>query len=204
MIFEITFTPVFRPDTNISLSRIGSVLTINGSSIDFSVLEDGDDLPADIADGLHDLVAYQAIERVGGTVSLTLAQPYCRTEPWTGPALIVDNDGPVSLPFPVEESGATNEPSSVSIPLEGIRRAEAKALEEINRAWNDLRSERDRRLDDTDKLMRRHAEELALGLNTTLTPEQHTDLLTYRQALRDLPENTTDPADPVWPVNPVE
>jgi hypothetical protein len=25
---------------------------------------------------------------------------------------------------------------------------------------------------------------------------------TYRQALRDLPENTTDPANPVWPTKP--
>jgi len=26
---------------------------------------------------------------------------------------------------------------------------------------------------------------------------------TYRQALRDLPANTADPANPVWPVKPV-
>jgi hypothetical protein len=24
----------------------------------------------------------------------------------------------------------------------------------------------------------------------------------YRQALRDLPENTTDPANPIWPIKP--
>ena len=32
----------------------------------------------------------------------------------------------------------------------------------------------------------------------TATAEQ----LAYRQALRDLPANTTDPANPVWPVKP--
>lgn len=32
----------------------------------------------------------------------------------------------------------------------------------------------------------------------TMTAEQ----TAYRQALRDLPANTTDPANPVWPVKP--
>ena len=32
----------------------------------------------------------------------------------------------------------------------------------------------------------------------TATPEQ----LAYRQALRDLPANTADPANPVWPLKP--
>lgn len=69
----------------------------------------------------------------------------------------------------------------------------------IEELWDALRAERDGMLMATDWLVQRHAEELALGLDTTLTPEQHTDLLTYRQALRDLPENTTDPTNPNWP-----
>tara|TARA_A100001234_G_scaffold203563_1_gene197815 strand:+ start:385 stop:672 length:288 start_codon:yes stop_codon:yes gene_type:complete len=28
------------------------------------------------------------------------------------------------------------------------------------------------------------------------------DMTAYRQALRDLPSNTTDPANPVWPTKP--
>lgn len=68
--------------------------------------------------------------------------------------------------------------------------------------WDALRAQRDARLTATDWLVQRHAEELALGLDTTLTPEQHTDLLTYRQALRDLPESTTDPTNPTWPEAP--
>ena len=28
------------------------------------------------------------------------------------------------------------------------------------------------------------------------------DMRTYRQALRDLPDNTSDPANPTWPVKP--
>lgn len=73
----------------------------------------------------------------------------------------------------------------------------------IDELWDALRAERDGLIAATDWLVQRHAEELALDIATTLTPEQHADLLTYRQALRDLPDNTTDPADPVWPVNPV-
>jgi len=38
---------------------------------------------------------------------------------------------------------------------------------------------------------------LALA-DATLTDEMRT----YRQALRDLPANTTDPANPVWPTKP--
>ena len=52
-----------------------------------------------------------------------------------------------------------------------------------------LRSDRNRLLAETDYL--------ALS-DATLTDEMRT----YRQALRDLPANTTDPANPVWPVKP--
>jgi len=35
-----------------------------------------------------------------------------------------------------------------------------------------------------------------------LTDEQKASWRTYRQSLRDLPEDTTDPANPVWPTQP--
>ena len=53
----------------------------------------------------------------------------------------------------------------------------------------ELREERNRRLAETDYL--------ALS-DVTLSSE----MTTYRQALRDLPANTTDPANPVWPTKP--
>ena len=34
------------------------------------------------------------------------------------------------------------------------------------------------------------------------TPEQKTAWAAYRQALRDLPQNTQDPFNPVWPTKP--
>ena len=52
-----------------------------------------------------------------------------------------------------------------------------------------LRAERNRLLAETDYL--------ALA-DATLTDEMRA----YRQALRDLPANTADPANPVWPVKP--
>jgi len=52
-----------------------------------------------------------------------------------------------------------------------------------------LRQRRNQLLAETDYL--------ALS-DSTLTDEMRT----YRQALRDLPANTTDPANPVWPTKP--
>lgn len=52
-----------------------------------------------------------------------------------------------------------------------------------------IRRQRNELLQETDYL--------ALS-DSTLTDEMRT----YRQALRDLPANTADPANPVWPVKP--
>ena len=62
--------------------------------------------------------------------------------------------------------------------------------EEIDRAWNDLRGSRDRLLASTD---------------WTQVPDAPVDQAawaTYRQALRDLPANTEDPRNVVWPTPP--
>ena len=71
---------------------------------------------------------------------------------------------------------------------------------ELQSAWDEyqaegggemvlLREKRDRLLAETDYL--------ALA-DSTLTDEMRA----YRQALRDLPANTEDPANPVWPTKP--
>ena len=56
-------------------------------------------------------------------------------------------------------------------------------------AWNDLRTRRTQLLTETDYL--------ALS-DATLSE----DMRTYRQALRDIPANTSDPANPTWPTKP--
>ena len=59
----------------------------------------------------------------------------------------------------------------------------------IEYAWSNLRTKRNQLIAETDYL--------ALS-DATLTD----DMKTYRQTLRDLPANTTDPANPVWPTKP--
>ena len=76
-------------------------------------------------------------------------------------------------------------------------------LEEIEEKWNEyvaalpleeLRKERDDLLVKTDKY--------ALPDWPHASLAKQTEWLEYRQALRDLPANTEDPANPVWPVQP--
>lgn len=55
--------------------------------------------------------------------------------------------------------------------------------------WAALRAKRDRLLAETDWWA---------VADRTMSDEQ----IAYRQALRDLPANTTDPANPVWPTKP--
>lgn len=58
-----------------------------------------------------------------------------------------------------------------------------------------LRSFRDARITDILWMRERHADELELGKETSLTPEQYTTLLTYVQALRDIPAQPGAPWD---------
>lgn len=78
------------------------------------------------------------------------------------------------------------------IPLSAEEIAEREAYERDVQPGIDLeilREERNRRLAETDYL--------ALS-DVTLS----TEMASYRQALRDLPANTTDPANPTWPIKP--
>ena len=60
---------------------------------------------------------------------------------------------------------------------------------EAAKPWENLREERNRRLAETDWWA---------SSDLTMTDEQ----AAYRQALRDLPANTSDPANPTYPVKP--
>ena len=76
-------------------------------------------------------------------------------------------------------------------------------LEELTEKWNEyiaaqplkeLRTKRNKLLDQTDKYI--------VADYPHATPEKKQEWLDYRQALRDLPNVTEDPANPVWPVQP--
>lgn len=62
-------------------------------------------------------------------------------------------------------------------------------------AWEGLRVQRNELLVDSDNYVR--SDRWA-----TYTEEKRVEWATYRQALRDLPQNTSDPFNPVWPVKP--
>ena len=67
---------------------------------------------------------------------------------------------------------------------------EQDAIDFPKHLWEVLRRERNRRLTETDYL----------ALSDTV--EMSDAWKTYRQALRDLPVNTSDPENPTWPTKP--
>ena len=64
---------------------------------------------------------------------------------------------------------------------------------QIEAAWVELRKLRTNALAESDWTQIR---------DVTLSEEKANEWLAYRQALRDLPSNTEDPTNPVWPVAP--
>jgi hypothetical protein len=84
----------------------------------------------------------------------------------------------------------TGEAFTVELTAEEIAEREAYVRDVLPvKQMAALRLRRDQLLTETDYL----------GLaDSTLTDEMRD----YRQALRDLPANTVDPADPVWPTKP--
>ena len=70
-----------------------------------------------------------------------------------------------------------------------LSNGEKEALE-ISEAWVKLRSTRDQLLASCD------------WTQVPDAPVDHSLWAVYRQALRDLPSNTTDPRNPVWPTPP--
>lgn len=63
------------------------------------------------------------------------------------------------------------------------------------------RADRDTKLTATTWLVERHREEQETG-TTTLTAQEYADLLAYRQALRDVPQQDGFPETIDWPVAP--
>lgn len=92
--------------------------------------------------------------------------------------------------------------SDIQTPKNGLTKiTEQEALEltnpppTIEELFDTLRRVRDGRISAVLWMRERHADELELGKETTLTPEQYTELLTYIQSLRDLPAQPGAPWD---------
>ena len=75
----------------------------------------------------------------------------------------------------------------------------------IEELFDRLRSFRNARIADALWMRERHADELEIGKETSLTPDQYITLLTYIQALRDIPAQPGAPwpgGDIPWPIKP--
>ena len=64
----------------------------------------------------------------------------------------------------------------------------------------EARNQRDQLLNDSQWLVLRHIEQVGANVETSLTSMQYAALLKYRQALRDIPEQTEFPINIDWPV----
>ena len=62
-----------------------------------------------------------------------------------------------------------------------------------------VRTDRTRRIARVRWLVDRHRDELALGITTTLTPEDYRSVLEHIQALRDVPDQASFPHTISWP-----
>ena len=62
--------------------------------------------------------------------------------------------------------------------------------------WNDLRGMRNFLLSRTDFMMTHDF------YNIKMTPTEQDEVVAYRESLRNLPDNTVDPTDVVWPEKP--
>ena len=82
---------------------------------------------------------------------------------------------------------ATGEITTVPLTDEEIAEAETIQIENL---WKGLRVKRDSLLAASDWTV------------LSDSPTSTAAWKTYRQALRDLPANTTDPSNPVWPTPP--
>ena len=92
--------------------------------------------------------------------------------------------------FKTIHNASTGEVQTIELSAEEIAEQEAYARDVIPGVlMNELRTKRNQLLAETDYL--------ALS-DRAMTAE----MTAYRQALRDLPANTTDPANPVFPTKP--
>lgn len=102
---RISFSPVVS-SAELTLSRIGDTLVINGDALSFDVLNEGDEVPAAVARELHPALN-GPIRKIGGVIHLDVILPLdpgC-ADPWmTFPDPVeVTGDGPVDVPWATYE-----------------------------------------------------------------------------------------------------
>jgi len=94
----------------------------------------------------------------------------------------------------IERNLQTGEVTRIPLTAEEIQEREAYVRDVLPaERMKELRRQRDQLLSDCDWVITMHKE---LGTNIPAAWKN------YRQALRDLPANAEDPANPVWPTKP--
>ncbi|MGE4526833.1 MAG: tail fiber assembly protein [Rhodospirillaceae bacterium] len=122
--------------------------------------------------------------RIGAKFHADLLAADARTDglAWTASGELVYTDTPT--PWTEVERAA----------VEAVLAAHDPDAADITAEWIALRAERDARLITCDWTQLP---------DSPLTAEARNAWATYRQALRDLPALTTDPASPIWPEAPL-
>lgn len=99
----------------------------------------------------------------------------------------------------IERNLQTGEVTTVPLTAEEIAEREAYERDVLpGLLWQQLRTRRNQLLAETDWVTLQALDKSIDGFGIQL-PQVWMD---YRQALRDLPANTVDPANPVWPTKP--
>lgn len=92
-----------RQDEFLEVVREGDTLIINGEVFDFSLLGEGDTLPAG---AINSPWFWDKVERISGELELTLFLPlpvnYSQEQAFPEP-IYLSGDGPVELPKPLPE-----------------------------------------------------------------------------------------------------
>jgi hypothetical protein len=90
-----------RSDATLQISRTGNTLTLNGESFDFSLMNEGDTLPAS---AIKSTWFVGPVDKINGDLVLTLLLPlppnFSPEQAFPEPLINVP-DGPITLPQPL-------------------------------------------------------------------------------------------------------
>ena len=87
MNLKLTFSPQVAPG-ELTVTRAGAILTINGIDFDLSAIEDGGEALPDAFVGVETFIV-GTVRRVSGQVEITLRQPYA------APGTAIERNPPV-------------------------------------------------------------------------------------------------------------
>lgn len=103
------------------------------------------------------------------------------------------------LPAPVPDTHTTQKPPDICYEWD-IATNTWVCMIAANTAMD--KAKRDIKLDQSQWMVNRHRDQVEASIETSLAPSEYVELLTFRQALRDLPTQDVDSRNWVWPPEP--